>query len=610
MTITRIYFNALIDLFAKLAEVDPENAHEYFQVKDELRSLLERIFLFNLIPLSFSELFMQQLTDKPQRERKAERISLINDLNFELNECLDVRRLRYGGELIPYLTKIKSALLILPVAELQELNEIFKPAENGFGNSNIIFSSEQEKQTEIRILKSNASKFSVKKRKAKLTGKDYDSLTDQLRSHLEEYKAYIFENYNSIAEWFGFYNKKVRGYVTEAMSEKIYEFRIHSYFSEGGDNSINVPPLYYDFYPAYFSNLEETTDKMASAMVLGLPSDTLLFENPFEIIRIHEELVALFLKNADDSEVKLFAKYLMKCQHYLFDDNVDESEYFDMSATMNQKKYLVKIFHHESRDVESLEKGMIHIESSVSSILPLFVFSTFPGDLVLKFLEKHKIIHLALSDLFLPHFRADNSQVVHWYIQSRLHHVKSLEKTRKNTFDGQELIRQLTECSPGDKDWSKFELIGSKIFKFLFEDNFKNYLSSVQVENDLKNHRRDLLVNNNPKESTSFWSEMKAHFKCSAIVIDFKNYSKPLNSTEFYTITKYLNDKIGNFAIVFSRKGLDKTAVVEQKGLFLQGKLVLAFSDHELIEMIREKEVGKDPIDRFESKKFQLVRSV
>jgi hypothetical protein len=70
-----------------------------------------------------------------------------------------------------------------------------------------------------------------------------------------------------------------------------------------------------------------------------------------------------------------------------------------------------------------------------------------------------------------------------------------------------------------------------------------------------------------------------------------------------------MNGKVGDFAIVFSRKGIDKTAIIEQKSWISQKKLVIEFDDMELKEMIREKIYGKDPSDRLKTKEFYLLTS-
>jgi hypothetical protein len=103
---------------------------------------------------------------------------------------------------------------------------------------------------------------------------------------------------------------------------------------------------------------------------------------------------------------------------------------------------------------------------------------------------------------------------------------------------------------------------------------------------------------------------VKDQFNCAAIIVDFKNYTGPLNANTLFNTSKYTVKGVGNFAIIFCRKGLDETAVKEQQTLFRQGKLLIEFSDTELVEMIQEKMIGKDPIDRLDSKKFQLVKRV
>lgn len=132
----------------------------------------------------------------------------------------------------------------------------------------------------------------------------------------------------------------------------------------------------------------------------------------------------------------------------------------------------------------------------------------------------------------------------------------------------------------------------------------------MQSENNLKNHRRDLIVNNNYRKANSFWAEMNQQFNFSAIIVDFKNYKQPLTANTLFNVSKYTTKNVGDFAIILSRKGLEETAVKEQHELFRQGKLLLEFSEHELVEMIQEKMIGKHPIDRLDSKKFQLVKRV
>ena len=125
----------------------------------------------------------------------------------------------------------------------------------------------------------------------------------------------------------------------------------------------------------------------------------------------------------------------------------------------------------------------------------------------------------------------------------------------------------------------------------------------------MKNHRRDLIVSNYFKDSTSFWAEVKQSYHSKAIIVDFKNYSDKLNTNTFFSVSKYTTKKVGQFALVFSRKGLDKTAIKEQRELYANGKLLIEFNDVELREMILEKIIGNDPLDRLKSKEFEIITS-
>jgi hypothetical protein len=54
---------------------------------------------------------------------------------------------------------------------------------------------------------------------------------------------------------------------------------------------------------------------------------------------------------------------------------------------------------------------------------------------------------------------------------------------------------------------------------------------------------------------------------------------------------------------------LDKTAIIEQRNLYSNGKLIIEFDDTDLSEMILEKINGNDPLDRLKSKEFQIIIS-
>jgi hypothetical protein len=426
---------------------------------------------------------------------------------------------------------------------------------------------------------------------------------------LSEYRNYIAEHYPSFIDNFTYCNKKVIAYVTEAMPKDLYELRIQSYFSTNGDTTISLRYKYFDFYPSYFYNLEEITEKSAGANVCGLQKKDLTFNNPFSIDNIHSELLLLFISNSNEKEICSFSEFLLKCEGYKITDLQPKGDtQFDIIANINDKDFAFELFHHQSRSIEKIRNRVKEIKQNTSCITPCFLFTTFPGMEIYNYLREENVNVFSIQDFTRTHFELNNSQIVHWYIKSNMTNLSIKSDSSEIQLEGKRLISILQKCPEGEKNWSEYERIGIGIFTYLFKDNFKKYLCEEQIENDLKNHRRDLLVNNNYSDSTSFWADVKNSYNCSAIIIDFKNYTAKLNSTNFFNVSKYTKKNVGNFAIIFSRKGIDNTAKNEQLQLFASGKLLIDFTDVELIEMINEKMIGKDPIDRLETKKFDLVK--
>lgn len=609
MTTTRKYYELLIESFSKLNAIQANEIFKLITLKVELNNLLNRIVKFNLFNLTFSDEFLNILTKDTIENFTDEKLKLSNELHYELIECLWTTRLRYGGELLPYLFKIKLALLNLNINELKDFENLKKEPEHYFFPENYTLNSEKEKFDKIETIKQELYEFKITKREINLKQKEYSQIEISLQNFHSAYKSYIFENYPNIVDLFTFYNKKIRAYITEAMPENIFEFRIHSYEPTNGDNTLQLEHKYYDFYPSYFYNLEEIVENQLNAIVLSLNKNDLSFENPFSVKNIHHELLYIFLRNSDENSIIEFAKYLLKIENYKLLENSELSKNkFDFYGEKNQIITYFELFHHKSRDLQKLTDEIDRIKS-LNKIGDInFIFTSFPGDEIIKLLEENKIAYIYLYRLTNKHFALDNSELIHWYIKSKINQLSFQDDITDVSFSGDSLIKRLELCKLGDKSWSEFERIGIEIFKFLFQDNFKIYLAEAQIENDLKNHRRDLLVNNNFKDPTSFWADIKQKYQASAIIIDFKNYTNKLNSATFFSVSKYAKKNVGNFAIVFSRKGIDDTAKIEQKSLFENGKLIIDFSDEELKQMIREKIIGKDPIDRLETKKFELIK--
>lgn len=594
MTTTRKYYDILIEKFHELTSIQQNEVIKYTVLKKDIINLVNRIEKFNLFDLTFSKQFKDITNKETIDDFVSEKISLTNEMYFELVECLWTTRLRYGGELMQYILRIKLGLLNLTIEELKLFEEKKKEPEHNLFPEKFIFLSENEKEQKIKELKSLLKNNDIHKRKVSLKQKDYLQIETKLQEYLSYYKEYIFKDYPEILDSFSYYNKKVRAYITEAMSKDIFEFRIHSYESPNGDASLKLENRYYDFYPSYFYNLEEIIEKQVGACVVSLNKEDFTFSNPFAKERIHHELLHIYFDNSNEKELISFLTFLLKLEGYKILKS-SATLPFDIEAEKDASKSIYELFHHKPRSIETILKKISNLEKLKNEYQVNYVFSSYPGDEIIKLLKENQINSIFINHLTQKHFEVDNSDIIHWYIKSKLHLFTVTNNSIEKKFIGDNLIKKLELCEKGENSWPEYEKIGVEIFGFLFADNFKIYLAEEQVENDLRNHRRDLLVNNNFKHSASFWADMKLNYNSNAIIIDFKNYSKKLNSTNFFSVSKYTKKNVGNFAIVFSRYGIDDTAKKEQKVLFENGKLLLSLNDEDLKEMIREKMIGKDP---------------
>jgi hypothetical protein len=582
---------------------------QFDSLKKELSNVLARIKKFNLIPLTFTTEFWDILYEKTPSDFVSHKLTILNELHFELHECLYTDRLRYGGELMYYLFELKLTILKLPIDELIKFETILKEPAHYYLRTNVKCSTDEDKKKLIQLYKKEQKEKTIQKAKVSIKEKSYSIVESSLKKALGKYNDYIAVNFPTISKSFTFYNKNIRAYLTGAISKEILEFRIHSYESSTKNSSITLLRQYYDFYPAYFFNLEEISDKQVGATVTTLYKADFNFHNVFTEDFIFGELINIYISNAGENEIKTFIHFLLKCHFHKIQPNSEILNLgFDIYAEKEQKKYAYEIYHRKNRSSDKIFQR-IQEAKNISSELDLsFIFTTYPGDLILKQLKNSNIKALYISDMIEKIKSVGNTEIIERFIKVNLKTLTTTQSLSKS-FEGEDLIRRLRKCPPGDKHWSEYETIGIDIFRFLFEDTFQSYIAKEQAETDLKNHRRDLVVSNYFKDATSFWAAIKQSYHANAIIVDFKNYSGKLNSNNYFVVSKYTTKKVGNFALVFSRNGLDNSALLEQKSLYTGGKLLIEFSDRELVEMIQEKIIGKDPLDRLKSKEFEIITS-
>ena len=622
MTTTRKYFEELISLLDRLTRINYDEIGTFLEIKRDLLNVLTRIKNFHLIPLTFTNEFYDLISSDKSASLQNDKIQIINELQFELIECLWVTRLHYGGELEYYLFKIYCTILNLTIDELALLKSIIKTAPDAFFSfpgldfSNSDQKIEAQRSFSKRIHKRGKSKPAPNKAVFK-------RIEESLYNGLEKYKDYIFNQYPSIANNFLYYKKRIRVYITESIPSESYEIRIYVYLPINGDNSFTLENNYYDFIPTYGYNLEEVTEKPISFYITGYyyDNDNLksIADSVFDEVAIHRELKNIFISNASNSELKELVKFLFNSKGIkLFSLGIAEKDTC-LTGWKGNEHYVIQIIHQTPSDTTSIKEIVDYILKEELKYIGLnkwrthlkyTVFSTRTDPSIENLFIEKGITIIYLENLLNEQFEADNSRIISWYIKSVLPSFKVSDEKVENRNRGEEIIERLNKCELGDKCWSDYENIGIEVFDFLFSDQFINYTFDTQVDTQLKNHRRDLVVQNNFKNAPSFWAKIYQDYNAKLITVDFKNYSSQISANKVFNSTKYAKKQTGSVVILFCRKGIDESAFQETIELIRKDVLTIVFDDNEIKDMIREKSIGKDPSYRLDLKSFEIMKKI
>jgi hypothetical protein len=157
-----------------------------------------------------------------------------------------------------------------------------------------------------------------------------------------------------------------------------------------------------------------------------------------------------------------------------------------------------------------------------------------------------------------------------------------------------EFVRRLNKCFKGKGAWREFENLIKEVFTYLFVPPLVEPFEQSRTETGL--HIRDLIFDI-PYALSGFWGYIRDKFDSSAIIVECKNYSSPIEGNEIIIPSKYLGKhKLGRFGIVVSRMKPNPSAIKERKRLWIEDKkLIMNLRDDHLVRMLELKEKGKEP---------------
>lgn len=413
----------------------------------------------------------------------------------------------------------------------------------------------------------------------------------EMKDSQREYQSYVEKHYAQIKHTFLNYNKRLQLYL-HPCDEKFCVVMINVYESTRPECKVYPKKVDVMFR---FHNVEAETSRIINGVITGI-GDGYDYRFMFEEQYIHHELNEIFVQYASEPDLLAYAVYMLRGRSCKVD-------YLEMRRELmiDNEKYLVCL-------QENLTRNNIpQIVKSCKDKYKGLIFRYYPSRDIVNMLQNANLSYMSVEKMGHDIVNNQNGEMIHFYIKERIGRLKVAKSENANPSAA--LLRQrLDKCPKGKEGWAEYEDIGEDIFKYLFADEFRHFKCDPQSKTEDGIARRDLIVPNTYKTSPCFWEQMKEDFKAKMIIVDFKNYSKPLNTDEFYSVSKYFSNKVGYFAIIFSRNGLDASAIKKQSKMLGENELILCLTDADIKDLIDCKERNQNPTDILEDMYYTLCK--
>lgn len=149
-------------------------------------------------------------------------------------------------------------------------------------------------------------------------------------------------------------------------------------------------------------------------------------------------------------------------------------------------------------------------------------------------------------------------------------------------------IQLLEKWTPRKDKGKAYEALCTRVLTKLFSNELYFYPPQTVSNDGL--FRFDLICKIKSK-NVEFWEMAEQYFRSKYIVFEFKDYREPITQKEIFTTVKYLYPKaLRSVAIMCCSNGIDDHADRAIRGILREeGKLIIALSNEDLIEMLRKK---------------------
>jgi len=630
MKYTISYIQEIIQLFTDVCYCDPNDYGKLIKLKKSYLDYSERVIMFHL--------FEKDLNKK-------DIIFLKNSKVEDFNNEIDTLRLLIKRF---FTFKIREAIIVKPFPTFFyfetsfHLADLIHESKIGFLTTRFEFVPETGNIEQETVKKSKADfKELIKNEKKKLSdlkslkpknqkrilNRERDLVLKVFSSALEPYKSVIESDFFEIKDTFQWYNKEIKIYLFDSGNPERYRLLINIYPSS---------TLKYEICPYRLTayTMDYNNEEIASKMLNSLSTTISKKYNHKSLSSLHirnplEEALETFWYISNIEEKIILSKQIF--QLLGFDVSVvnNTSEIFELTPIKlkvetnkntfgtydsvkkekrkEQQSFLIlseKNFFDENSIIE-LKSIFLKNDIKINNLWTIGRVNQIPNN----FLIKHKIKVFRPTELSTLLLDNDRAKLIIPFIQSVINKKDNNEllKLTAKKEKGIQLLVELDTLSKKEMTWKAFQDFMESIFKYLFSESFKNYFAKPQAEEYEGIRRPDLVIHNlNPL--IDFWKQRKVDQKAIRVIVDFKNYTDKIDGLTFDDISKYLNDKRGNFGIIISKLGINSNGIKRQKHLYFDhSKLILSIDEVDIKEMINFKLNNQNPEEVLERKLGELI---
>ena len=155
------------------------------------------------------------------------------------------------------------------------------------------------------------------------------------------------------------------------------------------------------------------------------------------------------------------------------------------------------------------------------------------------------------------------------------------------------IAEMLSKCKPGQEHWREFEEICIEVLNKVFVPPLECVKAQARTESGLE--RRDAML---PLlGAKDGWEQISQKYDAHFLLCEFKNYVNPIHKDEVDQAANYLKKHVGRLGIIFSRLPPSPSALDAKRSIYADSrKLILFFEDKRLIEFLKLKEAGQNPL--------------